>query len=355
MSNPSNHNQPSNNYERGPVRHRFWPMLAVLVLCAGTIALVADRLTAPSSRTPPSSGEVAVSLPPSVSVPSASKPSPPSASSGQSPLAPAAGPQAAPPAQTALLPRPPQDTPAIPSSPSAQPSPLSPGTQPAEAPAWLRFATAVPADVRDRPRIAIVIDDLGLDRARTERVIGLPAAVTLSFLAYSGDLPRLAAAARHNGHEMIVHVPMEPVNAKMDMGPNGLATNQPREEVLRRLDWDLGRFDGYVGINNHMGSRFTGDTQAMGWVMDELKSRGLMFLDSRTIATSIGAKAAAADGVPFAERDVFLDDDQSALAVEQRLKEVEAIARKKGTAIAIGHPHDATIETCLRRASCWCR
>lgn len=192
-----------------------------------------------------------------------------------------------------------------------------------------------------------MIDDLGLDRPRTERVIGLPAAVTLSFMAYSGDLPQLTAAARRHGHEMIVHVPMEPVSPKMDMGPNGLATNQPREEVLRRLDWDLGRFDGYVGINNHMGSRFTGDAEAMGWVMQELKSRGLMFLDSRTIGTSIGAKAAAAAGVPFAERDVFLDDDQSAAAVQQRLRDVEAIARKRGSAIAIGHPHDATIDALI--------
>jgi hypothetical protein len=219
-----------------------------------------------------------------------------------------------------------------------------PGVQPA----WLRFATAAPVDLRDKPRVSIVIDDLGLDRPRTERVIGLAPAVTLSFLAYSGDLPRLTEAGRRAGHEMIVHVPMEPVNTKIDMGPNGLATNQSKDEVLRRLNWDLGRFDGYVGINNHMGSRFTGDAQAMGWVMDELKARGLMFLDSRTIAGSIGAKAAAAEGVPFAERDVFLDDEQTATAVDQQLREVEAIAKKKGTVIAIGHPHDVTIAALTR-------
>lgn len=207
----------------------------------------------------------------------------------------------------------------------------------------MRFATAAPGDIRDKPRVAIVIDDLGPDRSRTARVVALAPAVTLSFLAYSDGLPRLTEAARRAGHEMIVHVPMEPVNTKLDMGPNGLATSQPKEEVLRRLNWDLGRFEGYVGINNHMGSRFTGDAQAMGWVMDELKARGLLFLDSRTIATTIAARAAAADGVPFAERDVFLDDEQTASAVDQQLKELEAIATKKGTAIAIGHPHDATI------------
>jgi polysaccharide deacetylase 2 family uncharacterized protein YibQ len=321
-----------------PRRHRFWAVLGIVVLCAvGAVAAV-DWL---SSGEASNSAAVAVSLPPSGGV-TASLPS----------VAPAAGTPAtgSNTAATNPLPQtgnPPPQTGETGNAPSTQTAMLPPRpetkTPSGVQPAWLRFATTAPVDVRDKPRVAIVIDDLGLDRARTERVIALAPALTLSFLAYSGDLPRLTEAARRAGHEMIVHVPMQPVNTKIDMGPNGLATNQPKEEVLRRLDWDLGRFDGYVGINNHMGSRFTGDAQAMGWVMDELKARGLMFLDSRTIAGSLGAKAAAADGVPYAERDVFLDDEQTAGAVDQQLKEVEAIAKKKGTAIAIGHPHDVTI------------
>lgn len=344
MTDRFDHSQP------GPRRHRFWTALAVVVLCAAAVALVVDWLTAPPVSVPSSSAQISVTLPPSGSSPGAASnlsnispaAGPPGGSAAGSPPT-AAPPTATPPsAQIALLPPP--------AAPSAPPSvaPINPpSAQPGEPPAWLRYATTAPVDTRDRPRVAIVIDDLGLDRPRTERAIALPAAVTMSFLAYSGDLPHFTEEARRNGHEMIVHVPMEPVNAKMDMGPNGLATNQTHEEVLRRLDWDLARFDGYVGINNHMGSRFTGDAEAMGWVMQDLKSRGLMFLDSRTIGTSIGAKAAAAAGVPFAERDVFLDDDQSASAVQQRLKEVEAIARRKGTAVAIGHPHDATINALI--------
>jgi hypothetical protein len=131
------------------------------------------------------------------------------------------------------------------------PPPAQTETAASEQPAWLRFAIAAPVDLRDQPAVAIVIDDLGPDRARTARVIALAPAVTLSFLAYSDDLPRLTETARRAGHEMIVHVPMEPVNAQIDMGPNGLATHQTKEEVLRRLKWDLGRFDGYVGINKH--------------------------------------------------------------------------------------------------------
>jgi polysaccharide deacetylase 2 family uncharacterized protein YibQ len=339
MSDPSDHSQ------TGPRRHRFWAALAVVAVCAAFVALVAGWLTAPPVSVPSSSSQVAVTLPPSNS-PQGAAQTPPEISPAAGPpggTAVAPPPAVAPPSgQIALLP-----PPAVPGAPPSV-APLNPpSAQSGEQPAWLRYATTAPVDVRDRPRVAIVIDDLGLDRPRTERVIALPAAVTMSFLAYSGELAHFTDEARRNGHEMIVHVPMEPVNAKIDMGPNGLATNQTHDEVLRRLDWDLGRFDGYVGINNHMGSRFTGDAEAMGWVMEDLKSRGLMFLDSRTIGTSIGAKAAAAAGVPFAERDVFLDDDQSAYAVQQRLREVEAIARRKGTAIAIGHPHDATIDALI--------
>ena len=317
--------------KRAQRRHRFRVTLAVLVLGAAVIGAAAWLTGAPPN---PTSAPVAVSLPPSSGGGSATAHLPVPAPSAGAP----GGSEAQPPADTTgnSSPPAPTQTALLPPRPETQ-------TPSGERPAWLRFATAAPVDLRDKPRVAIVIDDLGLDRPRTERVIALAPGVTLSFLAYSRDLPRVTEAARRAGHELIVHVPMQPVNTKVDMGPNGLSTNLSKEEVLRRLNWDLGRFEGYVGINNHMGSRFTGDAQAMGWVMDELKTRGLMFLDSRTIATSIGAKAAAADGVPFAERDVFLDDEQTAGAVDQRLKEVEAIARKKGTAIAIGHPHDVTI------------
>lgn len=214
-------------------------------------------------------------------------------------------------------------------------------------PAWLKYATRGPA-AHGRPRVAIVIDDCGLDRSGTERAIGLPAAVTLSFLTYAHDLPAQTEAARRHGHEILVHVPMQPINPHIDMGPNGLKIDLTRNQILRRLQWDLSRFSGYVGINNHMGSRFTSDAEGMGWVMSVLKARGLMFLDSRTIATSVGATLAAVEGVPFTSRNVFLDDVQTRRAIEAQLKEVEEVARKRGTAVAIGHPHPATLDALTR-------
>jgi polysaccharide deacetylase 2 family uncharacterized protein YibQ len=195
-----------------------------------------------------------------------------------------------------------------------------------------------------RPEIAIVFDDVGLDKKGAERAIALPEPVTISFMAYATDLPQMAEEARRNGHELLVHVPMEPISRSEDMGPNGLAVGLSREELLRRLRWDLGRFDGYVGINNHMGSRFTTDATGMSWVLEELKARGLLFLDSRTIGNSVGIALARKLGVPHAGRDVFLDDVIEPKAIAAQLAETEAIARRHGSAIAIGHPHEVTLD-----------
>jgi polysaccharide deacetylase 2 family uncharacterized protein YibQ len=262
-------------------------------------------------------------------------------------------PKAAPAPVVAMVPLspPPPPMPAPPPSPQTAtivPPPglepqARPESNPATEPAWLRYAVPAPP-AEGRPRIAIIIDDLGLDRRRTARAIGLQGAVTLSFLAYAEDLPLQTAAAREAGHELLVHVPMQPINRAIDMGPNGLKTSLSPAELERRLRWDLARFKGYVGINNHMGSRFTEDAAGMTTVLKELKARGLLFIDSRTIGNSVGSSVARRLGVPYARRDVFLDDVAKLPAVMARLAETEAVARRHGTAIAIGHPHDATLE-----------
>jgi len=115
------------------------------------------------------------------------------------------------------------------------------------------------------------------------------------------------------------------------------------DELRRRLRWDLSRFPAYVGINNHMGSKFTADRAAMTVVLAELKNRGLLFLDSRTTGKTVGAALARRMGVPFAERNIFLDNVNDVAAVNSRLAEVERFARRNGFAVAIGHPRDATL------------
>jgi polysaccharide deacetylase 2 family uncharacterized protein YibQ len=214
---------------------------------------------------------------------------------------------------------------------------------PEKVPAWQRFAMAAQAE-SGKPMIAIVIDDVGVDRARSARAVELPGPVTLSFLPYAHDLAQQAQAAHAAGHELLVHVPMEPESAAFDPGPEALLTRLPAAENLRRLRDDLSRFSGYVGINNHMGSLFTADRAAMDPVMEEVKRRGLLFVDSKTTPRSVSDELARELGVPYADRQVFLDNDPSVGEVHARLLETERIARENGYALAIGHPHDGTLE-----------
>lgn len=215
-----------------------------------------------------------------------------------------------------------------------------------DVPAWIRYAA--PATATDRPRIAVVIDDLGVDRAATARAIALPPAVTLSFAAYADDLADQTASARGAGHELLLHLPMEPISATAAMGAYGLGRNMPHDELVRRLRWDMARFDTYVGVDNHMGTAFAEDTPAMQVVMGELKRHGLLYLDARAVPTAPVAVAARDFGVPYAARDIFLDGEQAAIAVDARLAQLVKLARERGSAIAVGHAHDATLAA-LRR------
>jgi hypothetical protein len=213
-------------------------------------------------------------------------------------------------------------------------------------PTWLRNAVPHPL-LDDRPAIAVVLDDLGMNRANTAAINQLEGPLTLAFLPYAGALERQTAAARAAGHELLVHVPMEPTGKEWP-GPGALVSSLDDQEILRRLRTQLGSFEGFVGINNHMGSRLTADRERMGLVMAELRRHGLLFLDSRTSGGSVAAAEAQRQGVPHAVRDVFLDNDLDAPYIDRRLAEVERIARRHGMATAIGHPHKATLAA-LRR------
>lgn len=222
------------------------------------------------------------------------------------------------------------------------PVPL-PGRGTGEPPLWQQHAVAI-TSTPDRPMIAIVLDDVGVNRRGAEKAIALPGPLTLAFMTYARDLPAMTAEARAAGHELMLHVPMAPQNAALDPGPNVLREGIPQAELLQRLAWGLARFDGYVGINNHMGSRFTASAEGMALVMRELKARGLLFLDSLTAANSVAGRQAAEAQVPYAVRDVFLDNEPDDLAaIHRQLAILEQTARERGYAVGIGHPHDGTV------------
>lgn len=194
-----------------------------------------------------------------------------------------------------------------------------------------------------RPRIAVVIDDMGFDRINSARALRLPPAVTLAYLPFAPDVATQVRRARLKGHPVMLHLPMEAPDHRGKPGINVLSVASGPEKLRRQLAEILGRFGGYTGVNNHMGSKFTRDRERMDIVVAELKRRGLFFLDSRTSGSSVGAAAAASAGIAHATRDVFLDHVADPKKIQARIAETERIARRTGQAIAIGHPRTATM------------
>jgi len=236
----------------------------------------------------------------------------------------------------------PADAPAAATSPTVTDGPEQ---APREMPRWRQHAAPVPAGASERPRIAIVIDDMGLDAQVAERAIALPAPVTLSFLTYAPEdnLRRYTREARQAGHEVMAHVPMEPGSASANPGPHPVKAGMDAEDVAAALDWGLSRVSGYVGINNHMGSAASADAGAMRALARELKARDLLVVDSRTTVKTEIADSAAAAGVPHTSRDVFLDNKKNKAAIRGQLRELARTAREQGAAVAIGHPYAKTL------------
>lgn len=199
-----------------------------------------------------------------------------------------------------------------------------------------------------QPAIAIVIDDVGLDIKRSLRTVDLPPAVTLAYLPYSANVAAQTKAAAARGHELMVHLPMEPMGMRANPGPNYLGVNHTAEELEKRIAANLDAFSGYAGVNNHMGSAFTSYAPGMKIFMRELKKRNVFFLDSKTAPESVAESAARAAGIQTTHRDVFLDHYEDTSHVLASLEQVERVARKYGSAVAIGHPKDVTLDALMQ-------
>lgn len=201
----------------------------------------------------------------------------------------------------------------------------------------------------ERPKIVIMIDDMGVSVQNSRDVMALSGPLTLAFLPYAKNLPDMTADARAKGHELMIHVPMEAMNGDMDLGAVALKANMSGADMNTELTEKVfTAFEGYKGINNHMGSRLTQDSAAMKLVMKHLKQRGLYFVDSRTINSSVAAHMAAEAGIKHATRDVFLDHYTDIESVTKALGRLERVAAKNGVAIGIGHPKPNTVKALKR-------
>ena len=213
-----------------------------------------------------------------------------------------------------------------------------------EPPAWQRHAVSAPSAIPGTPMIALLIDDMGEARDWSDEIVALPGPLTLAYFPHSLNLDEQVAGARQAGHEIMLHLPMEPDDASANPGPDPLLTSLDTEELRGRAIAMLDSLDGYVGVNNHMGSRFTLDETAMALVLGEVRDRGLLFVDSRTAANSVAERLARNLGVPALRRDIFIDNDADGALIGVQLAALERHARDHGFVIGIAHPRPHTIE-----------
>jgi len=185
-------------------------------------------------------------------------------------------------------------------------------------------------------RLAIVIDDAGNNLQELRPFLEFPAPLTFAVLPQLQHSERAATLARSHGHEVILHLPMAAVSG-LYPGPGTISAELSDGEIHSLLERNFASITGAAGTNNHMGSAGTADPRIMNAVMAYLAESGKFFVDSRTTPTSVAAPYAAKYGVPFMQRDVFLDHDRDPAAIRAALRKGLAVAREHGHAVLIGH------------------
>lgn len=203
------------------------------------------------------------------------------------------------------------------------------------------------------PRVALIIDDMGYSRARLERFLALELPMTFAILPCLSHSAHCARRAAANGHEVLLHQPMEPIQSRFDPGPGALFVGDGPERIRRILEANLDDLPEAVGVNNHMGSRFTSRQPEIHRALEVIGERGLFFVDSLTSCRSQAFQTACSLRIPSTRRSVFLDNTPQVPAIMDQLHRLTVLARQNGTAIGIGHPHLETAEAIARFAPSW--
>jgi len=216
-------------------------------------------------------------------------------------------------------------------------------TRPPERPPERKIPEKV--ETKEYSRVAIVIDDMGQDLGRLDGLLQVDAPITISVLPHLKFSRQVADRAHKSGREVLLHLPMEPKDPGVNNpGKGALLTAMNEADVRVVLEGDLEEVPYAIGVNNHMGSRGTEDEVLMRAVLDVVRKKELFFLDSRTTSRSVGSRLAKEMGVKNADRQVFLDNKRDRMYIKGQLDQLVRIARKRGSAIAIGHPYPETIE-----------
>lgn len=205
---------------------------------------------------------------------------------------------------------------------------------------------AVPqgAPAADRPRLAIILDDLGQDLGAADAIYALPYPLTISVLPNNPHSVEIAQEARRRGYEVMLHLPMESVSQRRAESAE-LRPGMSKQQVNALVNGFIEAVPGVAGVNNHQGSESTANVALMNELMPVLRDHKLFYIDSRTTAATVAFNAARRAGVPTAYRNVpFLDDVEQVSAISKQLRLALRKTREKGEAIAIGHPHPATLK-----------
>jgi len=213
-----------------------------------------------------------------------------------------------------------------------------------ESPLFHKFTKDRRIRIGAKPKVAIIIDDLGYQQEIAERILNLKFPITVSVLPFLSDSRLVAKMAKEKGMTVLLHLPMEPHNSNVNPGKGAIFSTMNEEEIRNKMLANLLEFPEADGVNNHMGSKVTENNEIMRIVLDEIKGRDIFFIDSMTSPDSVGYKLSKELGIKTAFRSVFLDNEQDIDYIRNQVSLLKELAIRNGNAIAIGHPYCNTID-----------
>lgn len=194
------------------------------------------------------------------------------------------------------------------------------------------------SDTKPNKKVAIIIDDFGNGQGGTQEMLSMPIKLTVAIMPFLPTSKTDAELAHKQGHDVIVHMPMEPKQGNPKwLGPGAITSNMSNEEIRKRVEEAIDNVPYAVGMNNHMGSKITGDERIMSIVLEVCRERGLFFVDSKTNYHSVVGKLAVQMGMPPVANNIFLDDRHSVSHVSRQMKAVETWASEHQNCVTIGH------------------
>ncbi len=196
-----------------------------------------------------------------------------------------------------------------------------------------------------QPTISIIIDDIGYKKNEDIRALSLPGPIAYAILPHAPYTKKMVSIASKNMKEILLHQPMQATKKNKLLGPGALTLDMTKKEFIKTLEINIDNVSNIIGINNHMGSLLTRHPGHMQWLMTVIKKNNYVYIDSLTSASSVAERIAKKNDVPFLSRDIFLDNENNKEHIKSKFLELIEIAKKQGTALAIGHPYSNTIET----------